>query len=299
MEKQNVIYRIRNNGLFFAILCLILSGLVVYLLVGQNSVMATVNGEKITKDQFILALKNNGGVDVLDQIISNRIVLQEANKLGIIISDDAIDAEIDKIIVENYGGMADYFQTILDQYGITEESLREDLKVNLILKQIVMSKIEITEDEKLEYFENNRELFDIPEQVRARHILVETEEEAVEILEQLRNGEDFVALAKENSLDTASLEADGDLGYIRSGATVKEFEEVAFSLALGVYSDPVKTDYGFHIIEVLDKKEARAVSFDEVKTEVEEALLNSLVSTQIEEKYNALLAAAKIKNNLY
>jgi foldase protein PrsA len=160
----------------------------------------------------------------------------------------------------------------LESRGIPMDFIRNNFRVNIMLEKIVTGDLEITETEAREYFEENREDFDIPEQVRARHILVDTEEEALEIISRLENGEDFAGIAKESSKDTGSKEQGGDLGFFPRGEMVKEFEETAFNLEVGGRSAPVKTSYGYHVIEKLEHKEGREVTYEEVADKVKEAV---------------------------
>src|SRR4029077_20899689 len=106
------------------------------------------------------------------------------------------------------------------------------------------------------------------EEVHARHILVPTEDEAKAILAQLKGGTDFATLAKEKSKDPGSAEG-GDLGYFGKEQMVPEFAEVAFKLEKGQVSDPVKTQFGWHIIKVEDKRTKPVPEFDKVKEQVE------------------------------
>ncbi len=106
------------------------------------------------------------------------------------------------------------------------------------------------------------------EEVHARHILVATEGEAKDIQAQLKNGADFAKLAKEKSKDPGAAEG-GDLGYFTKEQMVPEFADVAFKLDKGQISDPVKTQFGWHIIQVLDKRTKPTPSYDQVKTQLE------------------------------
>ncbi|MGE3150721.1 MAG: peptidylprolyl isomerase [Pseudorhodoplanes sp.] len=106
------------------------------------------------------------------------------------------------------------------------------------------------------------------EEVRARHILVETEDEAKKILADLKKGGDFAAIAKEKSKDPGAADG-GDLGYFSKDQMVPEFAEVAFKLPKGQLSDPVKTQFGWHIIRVEDKRAKPVPTFDQVKDQVE------------------------------
>lgn len=128
------------------------------------------------------------------------------------------------------------------------------------------------------------------EEVRARHILVKTEEEAKAIIKQLDEGKDFVELAKEKSEDTSKSEG-GDLGYFTKGRMVPEFEEAAFSLAKGAYTKtPVKSQFGFHVIKVEDKREAQPPAFEQVEPQVRQIVM--------QEKYSAIIDSAKAEQKV-
>lgn len=153
-------------------------------------------------------------------------------------------------------GFQEEFQTTLDsfaEFGISEQTIRGIYEAQLYREKL---QAEIIQD-----------LPATDEQVWARHILVETEEEANSIYERLQNGEDFTELAKELSLDTGSGANGGDLGWFGRGAMVAPFEEAAFSLEIGEISEPVKSDFGYHIIQVLGHQEnpLNATQFEQKK----------------------------------
>ena len=123
------------------------------------------------------------------------------------------------------------------------------------------------------------------EEVHARHILVKTEDEAKDVIKQLDAGKDFAELAKEKSTDP-NKDDGGDLGYFSRGRMVKEFEDAAFALEKGTYSKtPIKTDFGYHVIKVEDKRDAPPPPFDQVKDQVRQLVMR--------DKYLALLNQAK------
>ncbi len=125
------------------------------------------------------------------------------------------------------------------QFGFTEKEFRALFEAQLLrdkLQAVLAERVPTTE-----------------EQVHVRHILVETEDEAKQVIERLKAGEDFAALAKELSKDDTNKDNGGDLGWFGRGVMVTEFENAAFSLEPGKISDPVKTDFGYHILEVLEK----------------------------------------------
>ena len=236
----------------------------------QNSVSRYDNNTLSAMDQpAINALKNN----VLKQMINSELLYQQATKNKIKITNDKINAEIDKI-KENFSSPEE-FDNILKTNNLTLNQLKEDIKRNLMITHIMddtKSKVNITDDELKEYFKENEESFFEAEKVHARHILVENEEEALDIIRQLKEGiVDFAELAKEKSTGP-SAENGGDLGFFTKGQMVKEFEDVAFALQPGEISDAVKTQFGFHVIKCEEKKDEYQPSFEEVKEQINNLL---------------------------
>ena len=264
----------------------------------DSEVVATVNGENITKDELYQAMLTEGGRQVLDRLITNLLILQEGKRRDITVTDEEIDARIQNLINANFYGMADSFYQALEQYGLSEESLKKDIKTELILRKIAGEQINISDEEVREYFKANRQNYNIPEQVEARHILVDTREEAEEILGLLNSGRDFAELAGEYSKDKLSAEQGGNLGFFQRGEMVPEFEEAAFSLPVNQVSDPIETTYGFHIIEVLDRKAAKEVAFEEVEEKVREALLEEQTMEQMNKQATLLREQASIEYKL-
>jgi peptidyl-prolyl cis-trans isomerase C len=129
------------------------------------------------------------------------------------------------------------------------------------------------------------------DEVAARHILVDTEEKAKELLAKIKAGGDFSALAKENSADTGSKEQGGLLGYFGRGQMVPEFEKAAFTMTKGQVSEPVKTNFGWHIIKLEDRRRKPPPSFDEVK----ETILNSLAVLKAQEEVVTLRKKAVVE----
>lgn len=262
----------------------------------NEDVVAKINDEVITKDELYETLVEQNGEQVLNLLIAEKIINLEAKKQKVDVSEEDIQNNIDKII-KNYGGEEEFNQAI-EQYGYTLEDLKKDIATNVKIKKLLEPNISISEEEMLNYFETNKETFNQKEEVRARHILVATEEEAKEVLEKLKAGGDFSELAKEYSLDESNKESGGELGFFGRGKMVAEFEETAFTLKLNEISEPVKTDYGYHIIEVEEKKEAKEANYEENKDAIKEILLEEKIPTEYEEWYQKKLTENKVTNYL-
>ena len=192
-----------------------------------------------------------------------------------------------------------------------EEKLNENPEIkrklleaeNLILAesylQKKLSQISIKEEEMRNYYEKNKEKYSEPEQVHLKHILIfvpegadkQTKEKALnrakQIKAQLVKGAKFEELAKLHSDDTASREKGGDLGVLRKGETLPEFEEKVFKLKVGEISDPISSPYGYHIVKVIKKLPPTTLPYEKVKDEVREDLKRekerALLEKEIEE----------------
>ena len=159
---------------------------------------------------------------------------------------------------------------------------------NLYFKKHVVDAV--TDDEVKARYEKEIAALPKQEEVRARHILVKTEDEAKAIIAELDKGKDFVELAKEKSTDPNKSEG-GDLGYFTKGRMVPEFEQAAFSMEKDTYSKtPVKTQFGFHVIKVEDKRDAPPPAYEDVSQQVRQLLMR--------DKYLELIAKAKAEQKV-
>ena len=164
------------------------------------------------------------------------------------------------------------------------EDVKNSILAQELLKKEIQAKVKITDEEVKEYYEKNKDKFKEPEQVKARHILIkvdsnadekkwkEAEEKAKQIKERIEKGEDFAKLAKEFSDDPGTKNRGGELGFFAKGRMVPEFEAAAFALKPGEVSDPVKTAFGYHIIQTLEKKSAKQKEFNQVKEQIRQML---------------------------
>jgi len=261
----------------------------------DTSAVATVNGEKITRSELHSLLVDLYGQQTLNQMITSKLVAQEAKKAGVTVSDAELQAELDELKEEVGGAM--YFDYLLAQQGITEEQFKQIYLLDQVLAIKVLSKdVTVTEEQMQEYFNSNMAEFD-ERQATARHILVDTLEEALAVKSELEAGADFAALAKERSTEQAAQQTGGDLGTFGRGAMVAEFDEAVFSMQPGQISDPVQTEYGWHIIELLDMQGEPPV-YENVKEKVRLALVEQEAAGKISSWISDVRANAQIKNML-
>src|SRR5699024_1426961 len=214
----------------------------------------------------------------LNALIDEKIVELELKKEKIEITKDEINEELD-VFKEEMGG-EDAFKAALEQSGITEDDFKNDIEQYLGTRKLMEPLVEVTDEEIKTYFDENKAEFDTEEEVDARHILVEDEKLAKDLVKKIKDGEDFEELAKEHSKDEGSAAMGGNLGFFTRGKMVPEFEEKAFSLKVGEVSDPAKSDHGYHIIEVLAKKKAKKAKLKDHKDEVKDKLIDEKMQTE-------------------
>jgi peptidyl-prolyl cis-trans isomerase C len=164
----------------------------------------------------------------------------------------------------------------------------------------------VTDEESKKYYDNHPDSFQNPEQIRASHILVKVDKDDGEekkaaakekiklIQHKVEEGEDFAQLARENSEGPSSAQG-GDLGYFKRGQMVKEFEDAAFALAPGEVSGIVETQFGYHLIKVVDKKEAGTISYDTVKNDLQNFLKRLKLTEEVTSLVDTLRKDATIK----
>ncbi|GLB61443.1 peptidylprolyl isomerase [Cytobacillus sp. NCCP-133] len=249
----------------------------------QEDAAATVNGDKISRDELHERLVDQYGQELLDSLITEKVIAQEAEKENVKVAQEEIDEE-KTLYAESYGG-EDALKQTLESSGVTMAGFEKDIEKYLATKKLLEPRIDITEDEMKAYFDENKDSFAQAEQVSASHILVEDEATAKEVIEKLNDGGDFAELAAEYSTDESNKDAGGDLGFFGKGEMVAEFEEVLFALEPGKISEPVKTEYGYHVIKVAEKQEAKEAVYENVKEEIK----NTLFETEMQSEYTAWL----------
>ena len=238
----------------------------------EDKVVANVNGksihESMIRDKVQKFAEFNGmsseqefNYDRLDQEMKNEIVRNVI--LGDLILDEATKAKINE--------QPEYKQAI----KFAENQLMQKFYLEKTVKDA------ITEDKlKAEYEKMAKEQSNV-EEYKVSHILVKTEEEAKDIKSKLDKGADFAALAKEFSLDN-NKDNGGDLGYFSKGQMVEPFEQATEKLKIGEISAPVKTDFGYHIIKLIDKRKAKIASFSELRNQISEMISSQVIQEYIE-----------------
>ena len=249
--------------------------------------------------------------DILNRLIGAELLYQDAVKGGIKVSEKEID---DKFNQWKKGFPSEeQFKDSLKQWNIDEAAMRTDLRkamtIDMFIKEKFADKIVVSEGEAKKYYESNPQFFKQPEQIKASHILIKVEPDAKEedkaaalkklkdVEEKLKGGAKFDALAKEYS-EGPSKDKGGDLGYFRRGQMVKPFEEAAFALKPGQVSEIVETNFGYHLIEVVDVKPASVVPFAEVQERIQKFLQQEKTQKEMFAFIDTLRKSAKVETFL-
>ncbi|MBU8918025.1 peptidylprolyl isomerase [Bacillus sp. FJAT-29953] len=242
----------------------ILSGLMVGALAlagcSSGAIMKSDAGN-ISQDELYQAMKDKYGTQTLQQLAVEKVLAKNYS-----VSKSEVDAQVNKTKEQ----IGDSFLSTLQQYGFKDENdYRSSVKLNLLEQKAVFKTIKVTDKELKQAYD------DYTPEIRARHILVSDEAKANEIAAKLKSGAKFEDLAKESE-DTATASKGGDLGWFGTGVMDPDFEKAAYALEKNQISDPIKTSYGFHIIQVTDKKEKK--SFEEMKKTLTEQVKQSKVT---------------------
>ena len=287
-------------------------------------VVARVNGEAINKADLENAVKGLEGRaggpvpadqrdrvyrGVLDDMIAYRLLVQEVKARKIIVPESDIDAQIAQIRGQFQTDAQ--FQQALTMQKMTLAAVRDDarseLGVGKLVETEIAGKIAVTPEAVTDFYQKNQDKFQQGARVRASHILIAVPEtadaaakqqaktKAEAVLKDLKGGKDFAAAAKESSQDPGSAPSGGDLGFFEQGQMVPPFEQAAFALKPGAMSELVESPFGFHIIKVAEKQDARVVPLEEAKPKIDEFLSSQNRQTQTQAFVSTLKAKAKIE----
>jgi parvulin-like peptidyl-prolyl isomerase len=207
-----------------------------------------------------------------------------AEEMGITVSDEEVHKRLDELKQQLFKGDEEAYQAELKKQGLTEEQVLTDLRSRMISEKVfekVTSDIQVSDADIQAYYNENKSQFEQPASRQVRHILVKTKAKADQIHQQLENGADFATLAKKYSQDPTSKASGGEF-TAQKGATVAPFDKVAFSLKTGELSEPVKTQFGWHIIEAVDDVvKASTQELADVKAQISSTLLDEKKNTAI------------------
>jgi peptidyl-prolyl cis-trans isomerase C len=285
-------------------------------------VLAKVNGQPVTKAEFDRLIKNveagRGRIPAekrdevfraaLDQLITYNVLKQEAAARKLTVSETDVDAQVAQM-QKQFPNEAE-FNKALAARNATVAQLKADARVDMTINKLMEAELATataaTDADAQDFYAKNPDKFKQGETVRASHILIEAKEGVDEatkkaarakidaILKRAKGGEDFAALARENSADGNAAQG-GDLGFFPRGQMVPAFDQVAFALKPGEISDVVATQFGFHIIKLTEKKEASMIPLEQVKPRVLEFLTNQKKQERVDSFINDAKKRAKIE----
>lgn len=290
-------------------------------------VVATVNGKDITRTQLqdifnaavqssgmkvadLSAAQQLGGyTQLLNDLIDRQLLLGAASKEEV--SDEDVQDEIKKF-KSQFPDEA-IFDAQMKQAGMTPEKLQNDVREELKIRRWMESQIkapEVSDADAKSFYESNIKEFEQPETVKASHILFmvdadapadvvkQKEEAAKQAAARAQAGEDFTTLAKELSEEPGAKESGGDLGFFPKDRMVPEFANAAFAQNLNDISAPVKTQFGWHVIKVTDKKAAGTVPFNEVDDQITSYLKTMRQREAVQKVMKDLKDSAKVQTFL-
>lgn len=252
----------------------------------------------ITRESLVDRLLADGGKEMLEKLIQERVVAQAAKKAGIKVTEADIDAQIEEARKNLPPDQT--LETMLRDQGMSMVTFREQIRMRLRLKGLVADELDVSDASLRKYYAAYPWQFEEKEKVLVRHIYSTNEAKLRLVLARLRRGEDFAKLAKEQSEDRATKDKGGVIGWVSRGRTNfdRTFLDAAFKLKSGGISDIVKTPLGYHIIKVDDHKPAHKPTFKEIRQKVRDLVYAQELQKHMGERLAHLLSSAKIERRL-
>ena len=259
---------------------------------GGGGDIVTVNDQHVTKADFDRKLEASPTAkQVLTQMVQQALIDQYGKDNNVTISQADIDKKEADVKSKYPPGQ---FEQILKQQGLTEADVQTILRQQLIIEKAVAPLVHVSDRDIAAYFARGHATLDKPAQVRARHILVADEKTADMIEAKLKAGGNFAALAKQYSTDPSTKDKGGELGFFGKGQMVPAFQNAAFALPVGAISAPVKSPFGWHIINVEEKKPALQATLASSKAQIKDTLTQTAEQQQIPVFLQGLRAKANI-----
>ena len=259
---------------------------------GAGDAVATVNGDKVSRAEYDAKLEASPqGKSVFNQMVQGLLIDQYAKNNHIDISDADVQKKEDDIKSKYPPGQ---FEQILKSQSLTEADVQHILRQQMTLDKAVDANVHVTDADIKAYLDKNHASLDTAEQVRARHILVADLATAQTVEAQLKSGAKFEDLAAKYSTDPSSKVKGGELGFFAKGQMVPAFQKAAFSQPLNVVGPPVKSPFGYHIIEVEEKKPAQVATFASAHDKIKALLTQTQEQQQVPQFLAGLRSKATI-----
>lgn len=235
---------------------------------GGNKAVAIVNGEKIMEDEFLLVLKEQYGQEALNGLINKLVIEEAAIKYGIDANQKEIERQY-KTFMRDYNTEEEFIIFLEEQMGMTKDKLLAQIEHYAKWEEIATKDINVTDDQIEAYYKKNKENYSIPENYHIQQIVVSSEEEANQIIYELKNGSNFNALAKERTIDYLSISTGGDLGkvYVNDPSIDPAIINKAKTMKTNDIAT-VKIGDFYAIIQVLGHEKTVQYLLEDVKNEI-------------------------------
>ncbi|MFP5109991.1 peptidyl-prolyl cis-trans isomerase [Neobacillus sp. C211] len=228
----------------------------------NEEAVATVGKKTILRQEWLNELEARYGKDVLKEMVDQKVIEEMAAKYKIKITNQDVERE--------YRMLQATYNSLSKQSVKNEEKWKEQIRSNLLLEELLTKDVEVSNDELSNYYKKNKELFHVPPAFHLSHIVVSTEEEADQAIQELAQGSDFSTLAMERSIEEFSANEGGDIGYLseEDERYPVQYIQIAKELKKGAYSMPIKVDQGYAIIKLEGKINGKKYSFEDVKEQI-------------------------------
>jgi foldase protein PrsA len=256
--------------------------------------IATVNGTAISKSDFDNKLESGQSAkSTLQQMVQEALLDQYAKDHNLTVTPDEIAKKENEIKANFPNGSWD---EMLKSRGMTESDVADILRQQILIDKAVGGSIKIDDAQIKAYFDKNHAAFDKPDQVRARHILVADLPTAMKVEAALKApNADWNAIAKQYSTDPGSKDKGGELGFFRRGQMVPAFEKVAFSAPVNAISAPVKSPFGYHVIQVEERQVGEKATLASAHDKIADLLRQQQEQPQIQPFITGLTSKANIQ----
>ncbi|MBG9941729.1 peptidyl-prolyl cis-trans isomerase [Brevibacillus formosus] len=238
---------------------------------GKLQPAAIVGDKTISNDEYVTALKQKFGKQVLNDMINREVVFQEAKRSGITVDPKQLEQELSQIR-DSYGSRTDseFEAALLKQAGTTVEALKQEISYQILLQTLATKDMTIKDEEILKVYNSRSDRYTRPMQMRLGQIVVASQKEAEQVLADLKNGADFQTIAKERSIDADTAVNGGDVGWvsIKDNRLPDEAKPIVEKLEKDKYSEAIKIEDQYVIYQLIERREASQRTFEEVKDEL-------------------------------